>query len=165
MDNPQGLNLYSYVRNNPLSQADPDGHDCVVQSSTSSTTESVTTTSGNCDNISVGDGQTKNYVPGTVTSITANGGNSIDIGYYSYDGQSSGVTNAGAAPQPDNPGLAFRLWQQCPGYQMFGAASRTVSAATAGYSVVFGAAGAGAVIGGAGGLTTIARGKWSGSVR
>ena len=29
-DNPQSLNLYSYVRNNPLSSVDPDGHDCVV---------------------------------------------------------------------------------------------------------------------------------------
>jgi len=28
LDNPQSLNLYSYVKNNPLSQADPDGHCC-----------------------------------------------------------------------------------------------------------------------------------------
>ena len=28
LDNPQSLNLYSYVLNNPLSKADPDGH-CV----------------------------------------------------------------------------------------------------------------------------------------
>jgi RHS repeat-associated protein len=27
LDDPQTLNLYSYVRNNPLSQVDPDGHD------------------------------------------------------------------------------------------------------------------------------------------
>ena len=27
LDNPQSLNLYSYVYNNPLSKADPDGHD------------------------------------------------------------------------------------------------------------------------------------------
>lgn len=27
-DDPQTLNLYAYVRNNPLSQADPDGHCC-----------------------------------------------------------------------------------------------------------------------------------------
>ena len=27
LDNPQSLNLYSYVYNNPLSTADPDGHD------------------------------------------------------------------------------------------------------------------------------------------
>jgi len=28
LDNPQTLNLYGYVNNNPLSQADPDGHCC-----------------------------------------------------------------------------------------------------------------------------------------
>ncbi|MBB5064656.1 RHS repeat-associated core domain-containing protein [Granulicella mallensis] len=28
LDNPQSLNLYGYVKNNPLSQADPDGHCC-----------------------------------------------------------------------------------------------------------------------------------------
>jgi len=26
LDDPQSLNLYSYVRNNPLSRTDPDGH-------------------------------------------------------------------------------------------------------------------------------------------
>jgi hypothetical protein len=28
LDNPQSLNLYGYVLNNPLSQTDPDGHEC-----------------------------------------------------------------------------------------------------------------------------------------
>jgi RHS repeat-associated protein len=28
LDNPQSLNLYAYVLNNPLSHVDPDGHDC-----------------------------------------------------------------------------------------------------------------------------------------
>jgi RHS repeat-associated protein len=28
LENPQSLNLYGYVKNNPLSQADPDGHCC-----------------------------------------------------------------------------------------------------------------------------------------
>jgi RHS repeat-associated protein len=30
MDDPQSLNLYAYVRNNPLDSADPDGHACSV---------------------------------------------------------------------------------------------------------------------------------------
>jgi RHS repeat-associated protein len=28
LDDPQSLNLYSYVRNNPLARTDPDGHCC-----------------------------------------------------------------------------------------------------------------------------------------
>jgi RHS repeat-associated protein len=28
LDNPQSLNLYAYVLNNPLTHVDPDGHDC-----------------------------------------------------------------------------------------------------------------------------------------
>jgi RHS repeat-associated protein len=28
LDDPQSLNLYSYVRNNPLNHGDPDGHEC-----------------------------------------------------------------------------------------------------------------------------------------
>ncbi len=31
LDNPQSLNLYGYVNNNPLSKADPDGHCCVEE--------------------------------------------------------------------------------------------------------------------------------------
>ncbi len=29
LSNPQSLNLYSYVQNNPVSQTDPSGHDCI----------------------------------------------------------------------------------------------------------------------------------------
>ena len=31
VEDPQSWNLYPYVRNNPLTNTDPDGHDCVVQ--------------------------------------------------------------------------------------------------------------------------------------
>jgi RHS repeat-associated protein len=144
-DNPQSLNLYAYVLNNPLSQVDDDGHDCVVQSRTSNTTENVSVSTGNCDNVSVGDGQSKTYVPGTVTGISVNGGNSIDIGYNSYDGQSSGVTNAGGAPIPDNPGLAYNWGNNAQGYQQLGAASTFVNRAAVGYAIAFGAVG-GAIV-------------------
>ena len=45
-ENPQSLNLYSYVYNNPLSQADPDGHDCIQTSDASSQSITVTVTAG-----------------------------------------------------------------------------------------------------------------------
>ena len=103
--NPQSLNLYSYVRNNPLTNTDPDGHDCVVQSRVDSNHETVSVSTGNCDGVKLGSGQSATYVPGTVTGYSANGGNSLDIGYNSYDGQSSGVTNAKGAPAFDHPGI------------------------------------------------------------
>ena len=136
--NPQSLNLYSYVNNNPLVNVDPDGHDCVVQSRTSAMSEGVSFSSGNCNDVIAGDGQSKTYVPGTVTGITVNGGNSIDIGYNSYDGQSSGVTNAGAAPIPDNPGLAYNWGNNAQGYQQLGAANKLVTYATVGATIAYG---------------------------
>jgi RHS repeat-associated protein len=48
LDNPQSLNLYSYVLNNPLRAVDPDGHDMNVQNpcnGVKNCTSSVTTTS------------------------------------------------------------------------------------------------------------------------
>jgi RHS repeat-associated protein len=103
--NPQSWNLYAYVQNNPLTNVDPDGHDCVVQSRIDDKSESVSVSSGDCSGVKTGSGQSATYVPGTVTGITSNGGNSIDIGYNSYDGQSSGVTNANSAPAFDHPGI------------------------------------------------------------
>ena len=105
IQDPQSWNLYPYARNNPVTNTDPDGHDCVVQSRTSDTTESVSVSAGTCAGVKTGSGQSATYVPGTVTGITANGGNSIDIGYKSYDGQSSGVTNSRSAPAFDHPGI------------------------------------------------------------
>jgi len=103
--NPQSLNLYSYVHNNPITSADADGHDCVVQTRVDDHHETVSVSTGTCAGVKTGSGQSATYVPGTVTSITANGGNSIDIGYNSYDGQSSGVVNAKGAPAFDHPGI------------------------------------------------------------
>jgi RHS repeat-associated protein len=103
--NPQSLNLYSYVLNSPVTNSDPDGHDCVVQSRIDDNHESVSVSSGTCAGVKTGSGQSATYVPGTVTGISANGGNSIDIGYNSYDGQSSGVENAKGAPAFDHPGI------------------------------------------------------------
>jgi hypothetical protein len=125
---PQSWNLYSYVQNNPLTNTDPDGHDCVTQTRTSETTEAVYVSSGGCTG-AAGNGTTQTYVPGTVTGISVNGGNggtSIDIGYNAYDGQSSGVTNANAAPIPDNPGIAYGY--QMAGFNQLAYTNRVVSA-------------------------------------
>ncbi|MEO6924841.1 MAG: RHS repeat-associated core domain-containing protein, partial [Bryocella sp.] len=90
ISSPQSMNGYSYVGNNPLEGTDPDGHDCVVQSRIDDNHESVSVSSGTCAGVKTGSGQSATYVPGTVTGISANGSGSIDIGYNSYDGQSSG---------------------------------------------------------------------------
>jgi len=149
-DNPQSLNLYSYVHNNPLTNVDPDGHDCVVQTRTSDTTESVSVSSGNCDNVKVGDGQTKTYVGGTVdmSSISSDHAGGINVGYTPYaGGGDAGVQNMQAAPVPDNPGIALNWGNNAQGYQTLGAADKAVTYGTAIYAGVFGSVGA-AIAGG-----------------
>ena len=148
-DNPQSWNLYSYVQNNPLTNTEPDGHDCVVQTWISSTTEVVTTSPGNCDKVSVGDGQTKTYIAGTVDSISASGdGHSINVGYTPYaGGRDAGVVNLNVASTPDRPGLAYNYGNNAQGYQMLGAADKAVTYGTHAYAGIFGSVGA-AIAGG-----------------
>lgn len=62
------------------------------------------------------------------------------IGYNSYSGDSSGVTNAGAAPIPNNPGLAFGYGNNAQGYATLGVASKAVNYAAAGYAALYGGA-------------------------
>jgi RHS repeat-associated protein len=164
--NPQSLNLFSYAHNNPITNSDPDGHDCVVQTRTSDKTESVSVSSGTCNGVKVGDGQSKSYVPGTVTGVKAGAdGKSIDIGYTPYEGGGTGVFSAAAAPIPDRPGLAYGY--NAAGYHTLGVAGATMNdprtyALWAGASAVGGMALVGSgVIGGGGGLTTI--GEWMAS--
>ena len=67
---PQSWSLHSYVKNDPLTNIDPDGQDCVTQTRTSDTTEGVSWSSGTCSGGS-GNGTTQSYVPGTASSVRA----------------------------------------------------------------------------------------------
>lgn len=144
---PQSLNLYAYTDNNPSTNADPDGHDCVVQTRTSSTTEDVSVSSGNCDNVEIGDGQTKTYIAGTVDldSVKSDNAGGITFGYTPYSG-GSGVADLGDAPIPSNTSLAYNWGDNAAGYQLLGTASRAMTNVTYGYAALYGV-GAGAVVG------------------
>jgi len=148
LENPQSLNLYSFARNNPLVNVDSDGHDCVVQTRSSETTEDVAVSSGNCNHVNVGDGQTKTYIPGTVdvASIASDGSGGITFGYTPYSG-GTGVADLNAAPIPDRPGIAPGWGNNAQGYQQLAAAGRFINSAALVYGTIYGVAGA-AVAGG-----------------
>jgi RHS repeat-associated protein len=125
---PQSWNMYSYVRNNPTDYSDPDGHDCVVQTRTDSNRETVNLSSGNCDNVKVGDGQTKTYVPGTVdvNSLRNDGKGGITFSFKPYDGSATGVGYAKWAPAPDHPGIAYYWRDNAQAYRTLDQATTTV---------------------------------------
>lgn len=53
LENPQSLNLYAYVNNNPLSHHDPDGHhqECAPDTSSTGADGSLTVTAGACHEV------------------------------------------------------------------------------------------------------------------
>jgi RHS repeat-associated protein len=107
--NPQTLNHYSYVLNNPLIATDPDGLDCVYTSNQSSSSVTVTVLRGDCKS-DTDDGV---YVNGTVDtdSLTYNrqfGTNNYSLNYNytpddSGDSQTAtlGVGKIGLDTPPD----------------------------------------------------------------
>jgi RHS repeat-associated protein len=100
--NPQSLNLYSYVQNSPLSNVDPDGHDCINASNASSGSVSIQTTN---DPSACSKGFT--YVDGTInaSSLTYNTSTntlSFDTSNYA-DGSGTAATNVFTQAPPYGP--------------------------------------------------------------
>ncbi len=89
-DQPQSWNLYSYVQNNPLTNTDPDGHDC-IDTTNLQTDGTVTVTAGTSCANNLGPNGT--YINGTVNtnSLTTDGEGSVGYSFTSYDGQNGGV--------------------------------------------------------------------------
>jgi RHS repeat-associated protein len=87
--NPQSFNLYTYVQNNPLTNIDPTGLDCIYINNDSGKLEGFN--SGDCDNSTEDKANTGRYIDGTLTTITTTTGdaNGRVTGY-------SGIGNDGA---------------------------------------------------------------------
>lgn len=101
--NPQSWNLYSYVMNNPTTNVDPDGHDCIHINTDSGKFEGWD--SGDCDNSTEEKANSGIYVDGTINSLQFNSSaGSLDFGYTDENGNVGAGTILGVAqPQKAAP--------------------------------------------------------------
>jgi RHS repeat-associated protein len=101
---PQSWNLYSYVRNNPVSNADPNGRDCVYMNSGGDGVESIdqSSSSGECGN------NGGYWVNGGVTNVQINS----DAGTVDLTGTTNGADNNTSAHYQDSGVSSPSLWQQ-----------------------------------------------------
>jgi len=109
-ENPQSLNLYAYVQNNPLVNVDPDGLDCVYTSNLTSTSVSVTTVRGDCINAG-GKDDNGVFVDGTINAdsykagVDKNGDVELTFGVQTEDAGSSGTGDNATIKSSGNAGM------------------------------------------------------------
>jgi RHS repeat-associated protein len=137
--NPQSFNLYSYVRNNPLTNTDPDGHDV-----------NICDNNGNCHQVTNEQYQAAQQgnngglnVP-TLDQVGSNGNGSGQFNSTAIT-DSSGST-VGTATYVSNGNLDY--YANANGYQQLATASRATNQVTAVYAGVYGTLIAGAVAAG-----------------
>jgi RHS repeat-associated protein len=127
-NNPQSLNLYAYVGNNPLSQTDADGHDVNVCTTGSDGNQQCSLLTNDQYQAAQQAGNGGLNVP-SLNSVGTNGSGSITDANGNTVGSATYVSNGGAD-----------YYGNQAGYNLLGAASRTVNYATAGAAAVYGAA-------------------------
>jgi hypothetical protein len=110
---PQSLNRYAYVLNNPLIFSDPDGLDCVYTSNQSSSGVDVRIVRGDCENKG-GKDDSGVFVDGTVDASSlhyyvdkSSGASSLGYNFTNEDDSSkagAGVIDMGKVTPPDTDG-------------------------------------------------------------
>ena len=119
--NPQSLNLYAYVQNNPLVHVDPTGLDCVYVNNDTGQQEGFNR--GDCDNSTDARANTGHYVDGNVNQISYNGQGQV-LGYSANSGD--GFFDTPGA----NSGPAASTWNTASNNVSISGNSVTVTATT-----------------------------------
>ncbi|MFZ0869009.1 MAG: RHS repeat-associated core domain-containing protein [Candidatus Sulfotelmatobacter sp.] len=108
LENPQTLNLYAYVENNPLNATDPDGHDCIYIDDDSGFMTGFSR--GDCDNSTEEKANSGVYVNGTVDVIYQNSQDQV-TGYGATGDAGTAVVGAITPPGSGLLQQASDSWQ------------------------------------------------------